>query len=92
MLRQFGLSAGKQQCLLAEFLPYAETVIVKTQAKDTPLLRDPDDTKFLGLAIYAHADALVTEDTDLHAVKSHVAVPILTLTEFRGIIDTGGNA
>jgi uncharacterized protein len=90
LLRQFGLSAGEQQYLFAEFLPYAETVIVKTQAKDTPLLRDPDDTKFLDLAIYAHADALVTGDADLHAVKSHVTVPILSPTEFRENIDTGG--
>jgi putative PIN family toxin of toxin-antitoxin system len=89
---KFRLSTGEQQCLLAEFLPYAETVIVKTQTKDTPLLRDPGDTKFLDLAIYAHADALVTGDADLHAVKSHLAIPILTLTEFRETIDTGRNA
>ena len=45
-------------------------------------LRDAADIIFLELAAIAGADALVSGDGDIQAVKAQFHVPILTLAEF----------
>lgn len=64
------MSRVEQETLLADFLPYAETV--RVDRSDQPLagLRDQDDAMFVALARQAAADALVTGDADLDAYRN----------------------
>lgn len=81
---KFRLDVNEQESLLAEFLPYAETVSHRTNLSiKLPVLSDPDDMKFLELAVIAKANVLVSGDSDIHAVKeifSHAS--IMTPAEF----------
>lgn len=79
---KFKLSAQEQQSLLADFLPYAETVRIDSCPPGLPLLRDPDDVIFTALAAASRADALVSGDGDLQAVREQFHIPILTIAEF----------
>ena len=47
---KFKLTRDEQQALLAEFLPYVETVQIDTTPDGLPDIRDADDTIFLVLA------------------------------------------
>jgi uncharacterized protein len=44
--------------------------------------RDPRDNKFLALAMYCKADALVSSDDDLLVLHPYQGIPILTPKEF----------
>ncbi|MFU2486447.1 putative toxin-antitoxin system toxin component, PIN family [Thauera sp. WH-1] len=79
---KFKLARDEQEALLAEFLPHVETVGIETPPDGLPDIRDPDDRIFLALALAADADALVSGDGDLHAVKPDFPTPILTVAEF----------
>ena len=74
---KFRLTGREREDLLADYLPYCESVAV-----EGPLLlpdcRDPFDRPFLALALAGKADALVTGDSDLLALSPAFAVPILT--------------
>ncbi len=44
--------------------------------------RDPDDNKFLELAVNGHADVIVSGDADLLALDSFRGIPIITPAAF----------
>jgi putative PIN family toxin of toxin-antitoxin system len=75
---KFKLSESGRGELLADFLPFAEIVAIPDPPPKTPLCRDPNDVQFLELAIAGKADALVTGDADLHALKGRVKIAIVT--------------
>lgn len=79
---KFKLTQSEQQTLLAEFLPYVETVLIDTPPQGLPTIRDPDDIMFLALAAAARADALISGDGDIHAVSPQFHIPILSIAEF----------
>jgi putative PIN family toxin of toxin-antitoxin system len=80
---KFKLNKDEQEILLADFLPYVETVQITGIPSGLPALRDPDDVIFLELAVTAKADALISGDKDIHAVKHQLdGIPILTVAEF----------
>ena len=79
---KFKLTRDEQQALLAEFLPYVETVQIDTTPDGLPDIRDADDTIFLVLAAVGEADALVSGDGDIQALKAQFHIPILTMAEF----------
>lgn len=79
---KFKLARDEQEALLAEFLPHVETVGSEPPPDWLPDVRDPDDRIFPALAVAAQADALVSGDGDLHAVKADFRIPILTVAEF----------
>ena len=80
---KFKLSKNEQEILLADFLPYAETVQIAEIPKGLPALRDPNDVMFLTLAVISNADALISGDKDVHVVKHQLeGIPILTVAEF----------
>ncbi len=74
---KFKLTPGEREDLLADYLPYCESVIVST-APPIPDCRDPFDRPFLELALAAKADALVTGDKDLRALTPVFPISILT--------------
>lgn len=65
--RKFQLTDIERNDLLAEYLPWCESVTVPAETV-VPEVRDPDDAMFLRLAIAGRADALVTGDQDLLAL------------------------
>jgi putative PIN family toxin of toxin-antitoxin system len=85
---KFKLGREEQEMLLAEFLPYIETVktetaeVAEASPENLPAIRDANDVMFLVLAEVAKADALVSGDNDVLAVKSQFHIPILTVAEF----------
>ena len=79
---KFKLTREEQETLLADFLPYVETVKIDTTPESLPDIRDADDIIFLVLAVVGRADALVSGDGDIQAVRDQFHVPILTVAEF----------
>jgi len=79
---KFNLTDGEREDLLADYLPWCETIIVSNPA-EIPECRDRFDRPFLELALMAQADALVTGDKDLLAMAKDFPVPILTPSVFR---------
>lgn len=84
---KFNLSRDQQEALLADYLPFVETLKIEAIPTGLPDIRDVDDLMFLALATLGHADALVSGDSDLHAIKSRFHIPIMTVTEFADWLD-----
>ena len=84
---KFKLTRYEQETLLGEFLPYVETVRIASNADGLPEIRDSDDIIFLVLAAVGLAEALVTGDGDILAVREQFHVPILTIAEFADWFD-----
>lgn len=86
---KFKLDKAEQNLLLADFLPYAETVTINHIPAGLPIIRDPADQMFLILAVVAQADVLVTGDADILEIKSGIHTPpIMTLAEFKNWLDS----
>ena len=66
---KFKLSTREQQELLADFLPYADVVELPEPWPDLPVCRDGKDQVFLVLAHVGRADALITGDADIPAMR-----------------------
>lgn len=75
---KFKLTTQEQRDLLADFLPYADVVGQPTPWPDLPACRDEEDHVFLVLAHVAKADALVTGDAGILAMRA--AFPGLIVT------------
>lgn len=80
---KFKLTPEDQQELLADYLPWCDTVTLPEPLPALPECRDPDDQKFLVLAAVAKADALVTGDADLLALQATFPIPIIDPESFR---------
>ncbi|MEI6334095.1 MAG: putative toxin-antitoxin system toxin component, PIN family [Methylococcaceae bacterium] len=81
---KFKLGKDEQALLLADFLPYAATVVIDKIPEGLPLIRDKDDQMFLILAVVGKADALVSGDADILQLKdSFFTPPIMTLGELK---------
>ena len=74
---KFRLSKEDREELLADCLPYCETVTADRPPPEVPPCRDVHDQIFLELALTANADALVTGDKDLLALADSFQIPIL---------------
>ena len=79
---KFNLTNSEREDLLADYLPWCETVTVSNPPM-VPQCRDPFDRPFLELALAAQADALLTGDDDLLALAQAFPVPILAPPAFR---------
>ena len=79
---KFKLSADEQHELLADYLPFCETVPMPRTPPMTPKCRDPGDLPFLQLAVAGKADCLVTGDRDLLALAEGFSRPIMRPEEF----------
>lgn len=79
---KFKLTPTEREALLAEFLPYVETVKIDTTPDGLPDIRDAQDIIFLELAAASRADALVSGDGDIQAVRGKFHIPIMTVAKF----------
>jgi predicted nucleic acid-binding protein len=64
--------------LLADYLPYCETLRMSGKPPETPACRDPFDIPFLQLAILSKADYLVPGDKDLLSLADSSPCTIIT--------------
>ena len=85
---KFRLTGDEREDLLADYLPWCETVIV-SKLVAVPECRDPADRPFLELALAGKADALVTGDDDLLTLASVFSIPILTPNTIRDRLGKG---
>ena len=83
---KFRLSKQDQDELLADYLPYVETVRIPLPPPQVPKCRDPMDVPFMHLAVVRKAQALVSGDRDLLAIagafEKASGCPILSLEAF----------
>jgi putative PIN family toxin of toxin-antitoxin system len=83
---KFRLSAAEQEELLADYLPYVETVRIPNPPPVVPACRDPLDEPFMQLALAGKARVLVSGDRDLLDVAGAFAraggCPIQNLEAF----------
>jgi uncharacterized protein len=80
---KFGLAAGEQQDLLADYLPWVQVVPIPDPPPAVPPCRDPFDLPFLHLAIAGRAQALVSGDKDLLALAgTRGRCPVLSVEAF----------
>ena len=84
---KFALDDDDARDLLADYLPFCETVAVPDTLPAVPECRDPFDRPFLALALAGRADALVTGDGDIQALAGAFAVPILSPARLRTWLD-----
>ena len=83
---KFRLSAVERDELLADYLPFAETVTTPGTVIGLPQCRDPKDQMFLLLAHAAGADALITGDDDLLQMAEATGLPFAICTP-AGLLD-----
>jgi uncharacterized protein len=79
---KFKLTSLDREDLLADYLPYCETVSMPTELPQIPLCRDPFDEPFLHLALVGQAEYLVTGDRDLLSLVDVFECPIVTASHF----------
>jgi putative PIN family toxin of toxin-antitoxin system len=83
---KFRLSPTEQDELLADYLPYAETVRIPQPPPTVPDCRDALDLPFMHLAVTGNAQVLVTGDRDPLAIAAEfqraAACPIVSLNAF----------
>lgn len=83
---KFRLTSSDQAELLADYLPYAQTVRVPEPPPKVPDCCDPLDLPFLHLAVAGRAQVLVSGDRDLLSMASTFerlqGCPILSLDIF----------
>jgi len=89
---KFKLTPSEREDLLAEFLPYTESVPLPARWPDLPRCRDPKDQMFLALAHTAHADALVSGDADLLSMQGQTTFPILSAQGLETLLNPAYNA
>ena len=87
---KFALEAYEQEAILAEYLPYCETLAEPKSTIKLPKCRDVDDQAFLLLAAACKAGTLITGDKDLLALAGAVSFEIVSPQSFlAGIGETG---
>jgi len=80
--QKFKLNSEEQQELLADYLPWCDTVRIPNPPPDTPACRDTHDQPFLLLAVAGQADYLVTGDQDLLSLAGQLSCPIVNAESF----------
>jgi putative PIN family toxin of toxin-antitoxin system len=82
---KFRLSRDEIDVVLAAYIPFTESVVLRSHGEDVPLPEcdDPDDQVFLRLALDGDAEALVTGDDDLLRLRDQTPFRILTPAQLK---------
>ena len=80
---KFALGTEEISQVLADYLPFVETVPVPAQSVGAPAAPDPDDKRFLDLALAGGASLLVTGDRALLAMGIAAGVRVISPGAFR---------
>jgi uncharacterized protein len=84
---KFKLIKSEQEDLLADYLPFCETVLMPDVLPAIPERRDPFDSRFLVLALVGKADYLVTGDRDLLCLADQFSCLIIKADQFFELSD-----
>ncbi|MBN4073627.1 putative toxin-antitoxin system toxin component, PIN family [Mariprofundus ferrooxydans] len=79
---KFKLNEPQIQALLADYLPYVESVDIPECMPTLPQCRDKKDQMFIELATIGAADVLITGDADLLAMVEVCPFSILSPADF----------
>jgi putative PIN family toxin of toxin-antitoxin system len=79
---KFKLGEQDIQALLADYLPFVESVNLPIKMPDFPRCRDPNDQMFIELASIGKANVLVTGDADLLTMDDEFPFTIETPADF----------
>lgn len=83
---KFRLTREDRNTLLAQYLPFCETVTLPSVWPKLPAVcRDRDDAVFIALMLSASADLLVSGDADLTVL--HDTVRVISVTDLRIMLD-----
>lgn len=85
---KFKLDADEQRELLADYLPWCETLRIPNPPPRTPACRDDFDQPFLQLAVAGQASYLVTGDQDLLILDGQIVCPIVSADAFLKTLDS----
>jgi predicted nucleic acid-binding protein len=88
-LSEISLTPEDRNTLLAQYLPYCETVTLSSVWPKLPAVRrdrDRDDAVFIALMLSASADLLVSGDTDPAVPRDTVRV--ISVTDLRIMLDS----
>ncbi len=80
---KFGLGPEEISQVLADYVPFVETVPFPAEGVGAPAAADPDDQRFLDLALAGGASLLVTGDRALLAVGTAGEVRVISPGAFR---------
>jgi uncharacterized protein len=75
---KFDLRPDEVETVLSAYLPFVEAVDVKGDLRELPRCSDPDDQMFIELAHVGEAEALVSGDQALLAMRRDVTFDILS--------------
>jgi len=78
-----GWETARATAVRSEVEAVAEVV---TPTEVPHVCRDPDDDQVLAIAVSGDADALVTGDADLLALKLYNGVPIVSVADFEAMV------
>ena len=84
---KFKLTSAEQRELLADYLPYCDTIAMPNPAPQVPECRDPGDAPFLELVLAGGAEILVTGDQDLLTLGDLRTCRILRLGSLLATVD-----
>ena len=76
---KFKLCDTEREDLLNDYLPFCEFITIPNQSPSVPQCRDHSDRKFIELALVGQANAIVTGDNDLLALKEEFIIPIVSV-------------
>ena len=80
---KFGLGPEEISQILADYVPFVETVPVPARGVGAPAAPDPDDQRFLDLSMAGSASVLVTGDRALLAMGIAGGVRVISPGAFR---------
>ena len=75
--------------MLADYLPYCQSVRIPARLPKLPQCRDASDQMFIELAAVGEADLLVTADQDLLVLAPSFRRRIVTAEEFLASLEAG---
>jgi uncharacterized protein len=85
---KFRLDPAERRLLLEDYLPFAKVVPLPDPPPPLPVAcRDRDDAVFLQLALAAGAEALVSGDADLAALRGAAPVRVVSAAELKAMLD-----
>jgi len=79
---KFKLDESQIQALLADYLPFIESVDVSEGMQASPKRRDKNDQMFIELATVGKADVLITGDADLLVMNASCIFSVETPADF----------
>jgi len=83
---KFGLTVKEVKDRITEIEGLGKKVIISPKHRVTGICRDLDDDKYLGCALAANADYIISGDRDLLDLKEYCGVKIVNARDYLDIV------